>query len=135
LEIFDLPLRFLDFDSSLPPGLCCIQLVKSPLIDLLGPVQLHPSNLGIIHQVGVQTILVRPRALLVGLLYTLGVQTVPSLGQVDIKEKPLGVCEGDVLLLAELHEVRQEPEVLCGSRRLNFNLASSLKGLLAFDHG
>jgi hypothetical protein len=60
---------------------------------------------------------------------------VPSLGQVDIKEKPLGVCEGDVLLLAELHEVRQEPEVLCGSRRLNFNLASILKGLLAFDHG
>ena len=73
--------------------------------------------------------------MLVGLLYALGVQSVPSLGQVDVEEEALRVGEGNVLLLAELHEVGQEPEVVCGGGRLEVYLANRLKGLLAIDHG
>ena len=60
---------------------------------------------------------------------------MPSLSQVDIEEKPLRVCEGDVLQLAELYEVGQEPEIISGNSSLRAYLASSLNGLLAFDHG
>lgn len=73
--------------------------------------------------------------MLVGLFYALGVQSVPSLGQVDVEEEAFRVGEGDVLLLAELHEVGQEPEVVCGRCGLEVYLANRLKGLLAIDHG